>query len=142
MLQERKRLEDTLLSRSFLHWGGEIRPISRPVKLQLLTAVIPELDINLLANLTNYEIDQLYFVFFKVVADGKLANVGLTNKPLIAAAELLKKSRQRVSRQYGTGSMMGLDAELTNIDTVAKNMGWNEDRIYLLRSISQIVATV
>ena len=91
MLQERKRLEDTLLSRSFLHWGGEIRPISRPVKLQLLTAVIPELDINLLANLTNYEIDQLYFVFFKVVADGKLANVGLTNKPLIAAAELLNK---------------------------------------------------
>ena len=78
-----------------------------------MTAVIPELDINLLANLTNYEIDQLYFVFFKVPADAKLACVGLTNKPLIAAAELLKKSRQRVSRQYGTGSMMGLDAELT-----------------------------
>ena len=131
-----------MLSRSFLHWGGEVRPISRTVKLQLLTAVIPELDINLLANLTNYELDQLYYVFFKVAADAKLALVGLTNKPLIEAVELLKKSRQRVCRQYGTDSMMGLDAELTNIDAVAKNMGWNQDRIYLLRSISQIVAIV
>ena len=131
-----------MLSRSFLHWGGEVRPISRTVKLQLLTAVIPELDINLLANLTNYELDQLYYVFFKVAADAKLALVGLTNKPLIEAVELLKKSRQRVCRQYGTDSMMGLDAEFKNIDAVAKNMGWNQDRIYLLRSISQIVAIV
>ena len=133
LIAQRSKIEGTFLSRSFKTWGGGDRPISRTVKLQILVEVIPSLDLNLLSNISTYQLDQLYYVYFRVRPDTALASVGLTNKTAADAAEILKKSLDRVTRKNGgIESMMGINEDMTNIDEIAVQMGWQKDCICII----------
>ena len=133
-MNTKRWLENTFLSKSFKHWGGEYRPITRSLKNRLLHLVLSsssgseEVDMNLICEQDSRGIDKLFFIFFHIKPDQKVANSGHVGSPLRDLFKLLKTCRARVAKNHGgNASMMGLDADWSNIDMVARNLGWQDD---------------
>ena len=83
------------LSRSFLHFGGEVRPISRSLRQSMMSVTEPEFDMAGLANLENKQLDQLVWIFYRIRPDTKLAALGLTNQRVGAVIRVMKQARGR-----------------------------------------------
>ena len=114
-----------VLSRSFLHFGGEVRPISRSLRQAMMSVTEPEFDMAGLANLENKQLDQLVWIFYRIRPDTKLAALGLTSQTAGTAIRVMKQARARCQRQFGEG-MLGITSNYSNIDEIAVQHGWEE----------------
>ena len=93
-----KTFQQTYLSKSFKHWGGEDRPITRAIRAMIMEVHFPELDMNLVGQLSSREFDKMFFVLYGVRPDAKLAATNLIGAQLADVLRLLQKSRTRLAR--------------------------------------------
>ena len=124
-------LSAQLLSRSFLNFGGEVRPISRSLRQSMMSVTESELDMAGLANLENKELDQLIWIFYRIRPDTKLSALGLTSQTVGTAMRVMKQARARCIRQFGEG-MLGITSNYSNIADISFQHGW-EDEWYLVK---------
>ena len=71
----RKTFLKTILSKSFKHWGGEERPITRTIRQQFVAMTHPSLDLEVVARLSNRDFAKLTWVIYGVRPDTKLSNI-------------------------------------------------------------------
>ena len=73
-----------VLSRSLLHFGGQVPPISRSVRQAMMSVTEaeftePEFDMAGLANFEDKKLDQLVWIFYRIRRGTKLSALGLTS---------------------------------------------------------------
>ena len=114
-----------VLSKSFLSIGGEVRPVGRDIKTFILDHLMEELDPALLNDLSQIEVDMLFYVLFRIKPSAKLSGLGLTGAKVADMTKVCSDARRRVLRS--ADGMQGLDPELSNLEDVAVRAGWENE---------------
>ena len=87
-----------VLSKSFLSIGGEVRPVGRDIKTFILDHLMEELDPALLNDLSQIEVDMLFYVLFRIKPSAKLSGLGLTGAKVADMTKVCSDARRRVLR--------------------------------------------
>ena len=123
--KKRERLTKKRLSTSFKYVGGPVASISRSLKVLMLEKVVPAMDSSITCHLEMKQIDQLYWLFFRMRPDTPLADLGLVGAKIAKVVDKLSKARARVLKGRPDG-MLGLEDDLSNLSSVIANSGWDD----------------
>jgi hypothetical protein len=123
--KKRERLTKKRLSTSFKFVGGPVGAISRSLKVLMLEKVVQAMDSSLTCHLELKNIDQLYWLFFRMRPDTPLVDLGLVGAKIAKVVDKLSKARARVLKGRPDG-MLGLEDDLSNLSSVIANSGWDD----------------